>query len=85
MNNKTEIKYWVTWESSIQRTATFTSRALIGLNLADPMTALPFTCRDDAETWYYEKLAEGKNPQLWKERIASTFEAMRPTTTQEDN
>ena len=66
MNNKTEIKYQVTWESGIQRTA-------------------KFTCRENAETWYDEKLAGGKKPQLWKERIASTFEAMRPTATQEDN
>ena len=42
MNNKTEIKYWVTWKSGIQRTARF-------------------TCRENAETWYDEKLAEGKS------------------------
>ena len=60
MNNKTEIKYWVTWKSGIQRTAKFTHL-------------------ENAETWHDEKLAEGKKPQLWKEKIANTFEAIRPT------
>ena len=75
MNNKTEIKYWVTWKSGIQHTKEGYASGWA-----------KFTCRENAETWYDEKLAEGKKPQLWKEKIASTFEAMRPaTTTQEDN
>lgn len=62
MNNKTEIRYRLTWKSDTQRTR---SEAY-------------FAFRSIAEEWYNEKLAEGKKPQLWKEETTTTFEAMRP-------
>ena len=64
MDNKTEIRYRLTWKSDTQRTpkvAHFPSRGL-----------------SYAEEWYEEKLSEGKNPQLWKIKTTTTFEVMRP-------
>ena len=68
MNNKTVIGYRVTWKSDTQRTR----------------REAYFAFCDRAETWYAEKLAEGKKPQLWKEETTTTFEAMRPQQ-QENN
>ena len=62
MDSKTEVRYRLTWKSNTQRTR---SEAY-------------FAYRTMAETWYDEKLAEGKKPQLWKEETTTTFEAMRP-------
>ena len=64
MNNKTEIRYRLTWTSNDQRTR----------------KEAYFVYREMAETWYDEKLAAGKKPQLWKEETTTTFEAMHPTT-----
>ena len=64
MDNKTEIRYRLTWKSDTQRT---------------PKVAhFPCRYRTMAETWYEEKLSEGKNPQLWKIKTTTTFEVMRP-------
>ena len=68
MKNKNEIRYRLTWKSNDQRTC----------------KEAYFVYREMAETWYDEKLAEGKNPQLWKEETTTTFEAMRPTTTTQE-
>ncbi len=62
MNNKTEIKYRLTWKSDTQRTRKEAN----------------FDTRTIAERWYDEKLAEGKKPQLLKVETTTTFEAMRP-------
>jgi hypothetical protein len=68
MHSKTEVRYRITWKSNTQRTR---SEAY-------------FVYRTMAETWYDEKLAEGKKPKLWKETTTTTFEAIRPQK-QEDN
>ena len=60
MNSKTIIKYRVTWKSDTQRTR----------------REACFDSCDRAEKWYAEKLAEGKEPQLWKEETTTTFEAL---------
>ena len=68
MKNKTDIRYRLTWKSDTQRT---------------PKVAhFPCRYRTMAETWYEEKLSEGKNPQLWKIETTTTFEVIHP---QEDN
>jgi hypothetical protein len=38
-----------------------------------------------AETWYDEKLAEGKNPELWMEQTTTTFEELRPQQQLEES
>ena len=68
MDKRTEIMYRLTWKSDTQRT---------------PKVAhFPSSGRSYAEECYEEKLAEGKNPQLWKVETITTFENMYP---QEDN
>ena len=62
MNNKTEIRYRLTWKPDLESVR----------------KEAYFAFRDMAKTWYDEKLTEGKSPQLWKEEITTTFEAMRP-------
>ena len=66
MNGKTDIRYRLTWKSDTQRTRREAHFASLKL----------------AESFYDEKLAEGKNPQLWKIETTTAFEALRP---QEDN
>lgn len=54
-NNKTEIKYRLTWKSDTQRTR----------------KEAYFATRTMAEEWYDEKLTEGKKPQLWTEETTT--------------
>ena len=68
MDNKTEIKYRLTWKSDTQRTR----------------KEAYFPTRKIAEEWYDEKLAEGKNPQLWKVETTTTFEVIRPQQQEEN-
>ena len=67
MKNETHTNYVLTWESDTQ---------------PPPPKQAHFALLEIAETWYDEKLAEGKNPRLWKAVTTVTFEEMRP---QEDN
>ena len=61
MNNKTIIKYRVTWKPDSE---SFRKEAY-------------FSSFDIADAWFDEKVAEGKSPQLWKEETTTTFEALR--------
>lgn len=61
MTKKTKTRYGITWESNTQPTRK------VGY----------FSSLERAEAWYDEKLAEGKNPKLWKEETTTTFEALR--------
>ena len=54
-NNKTKIKYRLTWKSDTQRTR----------------KEAYFSTRMMAEEWYDEKLAEGKKPQLSMEETTT--------------
>ena len=56
-NNKTKIKYRLTWKSDTQRTR---------------KEAYFSTCTT-AEEWYDEKLKEGKKPQLWMEETTTVL------------
>ena len=58
MKNETHTRYRVTWKSDTQRTRKEAQFALLKI----------------AEEYYEEKLAEGKNPQLWKQETTVTFE-----------
>jgi len=60
-NSKTEVRYRLTWKSNTQRTR---SEAY-------------FSYRTMAETWYDEKLAEGKKPQLWMEETTTILHKLK--------
>ena len=62
MKDKTIIVYHVRWKPDAESFLKEASFAFLHM----------------AEVWYFEKEAEGKKPQLWKEEITTTFEVMRP-------
>ena len=57
----TEITYMVSWKSNTQRTR---KEAIFGT-------------LEMAETWYNEKLEEGKKPHLWQEETTTILRKLK--------